>query len=190
MEEKQTNGGWKEYGKKAKRKRMVPVARGGILLGACLVDVKISTPNPALREGLAALLQDCGQQTTPDVSSGLASDEGVASPQDVPFSRHFVGWLSEAGMETASHLSPSWGHADGQEPLRGSGGPALQPSSPSAHICLLPLPLTAEDPYRGHVPQTSSQHLLLKNPVCSCLDLIMPPLDLHYCMKEGGRVDR
>lgn len=86
VEEKQTNGGWKEDGKKQK-KRMVPVAREGILLGAYLVDVKISTPIPALREGLAALLQDCGQQTTPDVSSGLASDEGAASPQGAPFPR-------------------------------------------------------------------------------------------------------
>lgn len=73
---------------KAKKKRgMVPVAREGILLGAYLVGVKISTPNPALREGLAALLQDCGQETTPDVSSGLASDEGAALPQGAPFSR-------------------------------------------------------------------------------------------------------
>lgn len=82
-------GGWRmeRRWEKSKKKRMVPVARGGILLGAYLVDVKISAPNPALREGLAALLQDCDQQTTPDVSSGLASDEGAASPQGVPFSR-------------------------------------------------------------------------------------------------------
>lgn len=72
---------------KAKKRGMVPVAREGILLGAYLVGVKISTPNPALREGLAALLQDCGQETTPDVSSGLASDEGAALPQGAPFSR-------------------------------------------------------------------------------------------------------
>lgn len=87
VEEKQTNGGWKEDGKKRKKRGMVPVAREGILLGAYLVGVKISTPNPALREGLAALLQDCGQETTPDVSSGLASDEGAALPQGAPFSR-------------------------------------------------------------------------------------------------------
>ena len=87
VEEKQMDGGWKEDGKKARKRRMVPVARGAILLGAYLVDVKISAPNPALREGLPALLQDCDQQTTPDVSSGLASDEGAAAPRGAPFLR-------------------------------------------------------------------------------------------------------
>lgn len=38
---------------KSEKKRMVPVARGAILLGAYLVDVKISAPNPALRGGPA-----------------------------------------------------------------------------------------------------------------------------------------